>query len=78
MAFFNYSSELVGFSEFPFWLSFPSIHYSISVACEFENFTSNIQCCYNCLKIWSIHYFLTSREDKRIAVEKNLAEQKDW
>ena len=25
MAFFNYCSELVGFSEFPFWIGFDSI-----------------------------------------------------
>ena len=29
MGFFNYSSELVGFGEFPFWFGFTSIHSSI-------------------------------------------------
>ena len=28
MDFFNYSTELVGFNEFPFWFDFASIHSS--------------------------------------------------
>ena len=29
VGFFNYSSNLVGFNEFPFWFDFASIHSSI-------------------------------------------------
>ena len=41
LSFFNYSSELLGLSEFPSWFGFASIHstisgHVISVACEFK------------------------------------------
>ena len=78
MTFFGYSRELVGFSEFPVWFRFASIHFTIKVILLVSPVNLNIL-----LVIFSVTnlthtlFFDKRGGDKRITVEKNLADYKD-